>query len=159
MKKIVLLAALTIFGVATSNAQAKKAEKKEVAKKEVAPSKADSQKVDGAGMIFENETIDYGTLPHNADGKREFVFVNNGNKPLIITNATGSCGCTVPSFPKEPILPGAKAVIGVKYATDRVGAFTKTVTITSNAKGSESKTLTIKGTILGDGAPKENSKG
>jgi len=159
MKKIVLLAVLTIFGVATSNAQAKKAEKKEVAKKEVAPSKADSQKVDGAGMIFENETIDYGTLPHNADGKREFVFVNNGNKPLIITNATGSCGCTVPSFPKEPILPGAKAVIGVKYATDRVGAFTKTVTITSNAKGNESKTLTIKGTILGDDAPKENSKG
>jgi hypothetical protein len=159
MKKIVLLAVLTNFGVATSNAQAKKAEKKEVAKKEVAPSKADSQKVDGAGMIFENETIDYGTLPHNADGKREFVFVNNGNKPLIITNATGSCGCTVPSFPKEPILPGAKAVIGVKYATDRVGAFTKTVTITSNAKGSESKTLTIKGTILGDDAPKENSKG
>ncbi len=159
MKKIVLLAVLTIFGITTSNAQAKKAEKKEVAKKEVAPSKADSQKVDGAGMIFENETIDYGTLPHNADGKREFVFVNNGNKPLIITNATGSCGCTVPSFPKEPILPGAKAVIGVKYATDRVGAFTKTVTITSNAKGNESKTLTIKGTILGDDAPKENSKG
>lgn len=159
MKKIVLLAVLTIFGVTTSNAQAKKTVKKEVAKKEVAPSKADSQKIEGAGMLFENETIDYGTLPHNADGKREFVFVNNGNKPLIITNATGSCGCTVPSFPKEPILPGAKAVIGVKYATDRVGAFTKTVTITSNAKGSESKTLTIKGTILGDDAPKENSKG
>jgi hypothetical protein len=130
-----------------------------VAKKEAAPAKADSPKIDGAGMLFENETIDYGTLPHNADGKREFVFVNNGNKPLIITNATGSCGCTVPSFPKEPIAPGAKAVIGVKYATDRVGAFTKTVTITSNAKGSESKTLTIKGTILGDDAPKENSKG
>jgi hypothetical protein len=159
MKKIVLLAVLTIFGVTTSNAQAKKTVKKEVANKEVAPSKADSQKIEGAGMLFENETIDYGTLPHNADGKREFVFVNNGNKPLIITNATGSCGCTVPSFPKEPILPGAKAVIGVKYATDRVGAFTKTVTITSNAKGSESKTLTIKGTILGDDAPKENSKG
>ena len=159
MKKIVLLAVLTIFGVTTSNAQAKKTVKKEVAKKEVAPSKADSQKIDGAGMLFENETIDYGTLPHNADGKREFVFVNNGNKPLIITNATGSCGCTVPSFPKEPIAPGAKAVIGVKYATDRVGAFTKTVTITSNAKGNESKTLTIKGTILGDDAPKENSKG
>ena len=159
MKKIVLLAVLTIFGVTTSNAQAKKTVKKEVAKKEAAPAKADSPKIDGAGMLFENETIDYGTLPHNADGKREFVFVNNGNKPLIITNATGSCGCTVPSFPKEPILPGAKAVIGVKYATDRVGVFTKTVIITSNAKGNESKTLTIKGTILGDDAPKENSKG
>jgi hypothetical protein len=159
MKKIVLLAVLTIFGVTTSNAQAKKTVKKEVAKKEAAPAKADSPKIDGAGMLFENETIDYGTLPHNADGKREFVFVNNGNKPLIITNATGSCGCTVPSFPKEPIAPGARAVIGVKYATDRVGAFTKTVTVTSNAEGSASKVLTIKGTILGDDSPKETPKG
>jgi hypothetical protein len=150
---------LTIFGVTTSNAQAKKTVKKEVAKKEAAPAKADSPKIDGAGMLFENETIDYGTLPHNADGKREFVFVNNGNKPLIITNATGSCGCTVPSFPKEPIAPGARAVIGVKYATDRVGAFTKTVTVTSNAEGSASKVLTIKGTILGDDSPKETPKG
>ena len=159
MKKIVLLAVLTIFGVTTSNAQAKKTVKKEVAKKETAASKVDSPKVDGAGMLFESETIDYGTLPHNADGKREFVFVNNGNKPLIITNATGSCGCTVPSFPKEPIAPGAKAIIGVKYATDRVGAFTKTVTVTSNAEGNASKVLTIKGTILGDDAPKETPKG
>ena len=110
-------------------------------------------------MVFENETIDYGTLPHNADGKREFVFVNNGNKPLIITNATGSCGCTVPTFPKEPIAPGAKAIIGVKYATDRVGAFTKTVTVTSNAEGQASKVLTIKGTILADETPKETPKG
>jgi hypothetical protein len=157
MKKIVLLAVLTIFGVTTSNAQAKKAAAKPAVKKEVA--KVEAPKVEGAGMVFENETIDYGTLPHNADGKREFVFVNNGTKPLVITNATGSCGCTVPSFPKEPIAPGAKAVIGVKYATDRVGAFTKTVTITSNAEGAASKVLTIKGTILGDETPKETPKG
>jgi hypothetical protein len=159
MKKIALLALLAIFGITTSNAQAKKTAKKEVAKKEISPAKIDSQKVGGAGMLFENETIDYGTIPHNADGKREFVFVNNGSKPLIITNATGSCGCTVPSFPKEPIAPGAKATIGVKYATDRVGAFTKTVTVTSNAEGSESKVLTIKGTVLGDDSKKETPKG
>ncbi len=154
MKKIVLLALLTVFGVTTSNAQAKKS-----TKKEAAPAKVETPKVEGAGMLFENETIDYGTLPHNADGKREFVFVNNGNKPLIITNATGSCGCTVPTFPKEPIAPGAKAIIGVKYATDRVGAFTKTVTVTSNAEGQASKVLTIKGTILADETPKETPKG
>jgi hypothetical protein len=163
MKKIVLLAVLTIFGVTTSNAQAKKPVAKPAAKKEVATAKpvakSDAPKVDGAGMVFENETIDYGTLPHNADGKREFVFVNNGTKPLIITNATGSCGCTVPSFPKEPIAPGARAIIGVKYATDRVGAFTKTVTVTSNAEGQASKVLTIKGTILADETPKETPKG
>jgi len=155
MKKIVLLAMLTVFGVATSNAQAKKTAKKEAAP---AAAKADTPKVEGAGMVFENETIDYGTIKHNADGKREFVFTNNGTKPLIITNAQGSCGCTVPTYPKEPIAPGAKAVIGVKYATDRVGAFTKTVTLTSNAEGQASKTLTIKGTVLPDeNAPKADA--
>ena len=159
MKKIVLLAALAIFGVTTANAQAKKAAPAKTAPARAAAPKADTPKVDGAGMQFENETIDYGTLPHNADGKREFVFVNNGTKPLVITNATGSCGCTVPSFPKEPIAPGAKAVIGVKYATDRVGAFTKTVTVTSNAEGAASKVLTIKGTILPDETPKDTPKG
>jgi hypothetical protein len=158
MKKIVLLAVLTIFGVTTSNAQAKKTAAKPAAKT-TTTTKADSPKVDGAGMLFENETIDYGTIPHNADGKREFTFVNNGTKPLIITNATGSCGCTVPSFPKEPIAPGAKAVIGVKYATDRVGTFTKTVTITSNAEGQASKVLTIKGNVLAGDDKKETPKG
>ena len=105
-------------------------------------------KVDGAGMVFVTETIDYGTIAHNSDGNRKFEFTNNGNKPLIITNTQGSCGCTVPTTPKEPIAPGAKGSIGVKYATDRVGAFTKTVTVTSNAEGQPTKTLTIKGTVL-----------
>ena len=145
MKRIILLAAITVFGVATSTAQtAKKAVKKADAVK------VESSKVDGPGMVFENETIDYGTIPHNADGKREFVFVNNGNKPLVIESTQGSCGCTVPSKPEGAIAPGAKGVIGVKYATDRVGPFTKTVTIKSNATGQETKVVTIKGTILPD---------
>ncbi|MES2240443.1 MAG: DUF1573 domain-containing protein [Bacteroidota bacterium] len=142
MKKILLLAALVVFGVTTSKAQ-------ETTKK-IKATAAKTAKVNGAGMVFVNETIDYGTIAHNADGKREFVFTNNGNKPLIITNTQGSCGCTLPSTPKEPIAPGAKGVIGVKYATDRVGQFTKTVTVTSNAEGQPTKTLTIKGTVLPD---------
>ena len=146
MKRIILLAAITVFGVATSNAQTAK----KTAKKADAPVKVESPKVDGAGMVFENETIDYGTIPHNADGKREFVFVNNGNKPLVIESTQGSCGCTVPSKPEGAIAPGAKGVIGVKYATDRVGAFTKTVTIKSNAVGQETKVVTIKWTVLPD---------
>ena len=144
MKKIILLAAIAFFGV-TANAQTKKA----AAKKET-PAKIETPKVDGAGMLFENETIDYGTIPHNADGKREFVFVNNGNKALTIESTQGSCGCTVPTKPEKPIQPGEKGVIGVKYATDRVGPFTKTVTVKSNATGQETKVLTIKGTVLAD---------
>jgi len=150
MKRILLLAMLVVFGVTTSNAQTKSKAKK--AAKAVA-AKVETPKtpvVEGAGMVFENETIDYGTVPHNADGKREFVFTNNGNKPLIIESTQGSCGCTVPTTPKEPIQPGQKGVIGVKYATDRVGQFTKTVTIKSNAVGQETKVVTIKGNVLPD---------
>ncbi|TDO97719.1 uncharacterized protein DUF1573 [Flavobacterium sp. 245] len=127
---------IAVAGITASNAQSTK--------------KTKLPKVEGAGMVFENETIDYGTIAHNADGNRQFVFVNNGTKPLIITNTQGSCGCTVPTTPKEPIAPGAKGIIGVKYATDRVGAFTKTVTVTSNAEGQPTKVLTIKGTVLPD---------
>jgi len=138
---------LMVLGVTTSNAQeTKKA-------KSPAEAKVATAKIDGAGMVFETETIDYGTIEHNANGDREFVFTNNGSKPLIISNTQGSCGCTVPTTPKEPIAPGAKGIIGVKYATDRVGAFTKSVTVTSNAEGQPTKVLTIKGTVLPDPTP------
>lgn len=150
MKRILLVAMLVVFGIATSNAQTKAKAKKE---KKATAAKVETPKmptVEGAGMVFENETIDYGTIPHNADGKREFVFTNNGNKPLIIESTQGSCGCTVPTTPTAPIQPGQKGVIGVKYATDRVGQFTKTVTIKSNAVGQETKVVTIKGNVLPD---------
>lgn len=147
MKKIITLAMLVVLGVATSNAQ-------EITKKVKATTKKSTAKVNGAGMVFVTETIDYGTVAYNSDGKRDFVFTNNGNKPLIITSAHGSCGCTVPTYPKEPIAPGAKGVIGVKYDTSRAGqAFTKTVTLTTNA-ATPNKTLTIKGNVLAAEASK-----
>ena len=109
----------------------------------------------GPKIEFKEETINYGEVEKGKDdGIRIFEFTNTGDAPLIITNAKSSCGCTVPEWPKEPIAPGAKGVIGVKYATDRIGAFTKSITITSNAAGQPTKTLTIKGTVLGDAAPK-----
>ena len=153
MRKILLLATLAIFSVTAVNAQTKsKAKKatKAVAAKVEAPKAAKTPAVEGAGMVFENETIDYGTIPHNAEGTREFVLSNNGNKALVIESTQGSCGCTVPTKPEKPIQPGEKGVIKVHYATDRVGPFTKTVTVKSNAVGQETKVLTIKGTILPD---------
>ena len=153
MKKLITLS-IALLAFTFSNAQETSKSTKKITAKTTKVTTPALPKVEGAGMVFVNETIDYGTIAHNADGKREFVFTNNGNKPLIITNTQGSCGCTVPTSPKEPIAPGAKGVIGVKYATDRVGPFTKTVTVTSNAEGQPTKTLTIKGTVLGDDAPK-----
>jgi|SRR6185312_13405836 len=100
-------------------------------------------------MKFEHDTIDYGTIPHNADGYRVFKFTNVGKEPLLISNAHGSCGCTVPTAPTEPIPPGQNSEIKVHYATDRIGAFTKTVTLTSNANP-PTKVLVIKGNVLSD---------
>ncbi len=155
MKKILLLGAFLLLGSTATFAQEVAKAKKEIKKGKTTKKaivgdvkKAAGTEIQGAGMLFETETIDYGKIAHKSNGDREFVFVNNGTKPLIITNTQGSCGCTVPTSPKEPIAPGAKGVIGVKYATDRVGPFTKTVTITSNAEGMASKVVTIKGEVL-----------
>jgi len=103
-------------------------------------------------MKFEQDTIDYGTIPHNADGNREFKFTNVGKEPLIIKDARGSCGCTVPTAPKEPVQPGQSNEIKVHYATNRVGMFIKTVTLTSNANP-PTKVLVIKGNVLPDPTP------
>ena len=101
----------------------------------------------GATIEFEKEVHDYGTIENGANGECTFVFKNTGNAPLIISNAKGSCGCTVPSWPKEPIAPGASAKIKVKYDTNRVGPINKSVTITSNATNEPNKVIRIKGQI------------
>ena len=103
---------------------------------------------------FVSKVVDYGTIEHNADGARKFVFTNNGTEPLLIKNAKGSCGCTVPTWPREAIAPGATAEIGVEYATNRVGKFTKTITLTTNAS-KKPVILTIKGEVNPD--PKEET--
>lgn len=95
---------------------------------------------------FETEVVDYGTVEKGGDGVREFRFTNNGKEPLIITSARGSCGCTVPSWPKEPIAPGESGVIRVKYDTQRPGPINKSVTVNSNAK-TPVKVLRIKGQV------------
>jgi len=108
-----------------------------------------------AEITFEKEAHDFGTIPHAGNGTYEFKFKNTGKEPLIISNAQGSCGCTVPTYPKNiPIKPGDSEVIKVTYDTKRPGNFTKTVTISSNAK-TPSKVITIKGNV--EAAPVEET--
>jgi len=103
--------------------------------------------VGGPVMKFEKTEIDYGTIAQNSDPLRKFKFKNTGTAPLVITSAKGSCGCTVPSYKKEPVMPGESSAIEVRYATDRVGPFTKSVTLTTN-ESSPTRVLIIKGTVL-----------
>ncbi|MBL4652610.1 MAG: DUF1573 domain-containing protein [Flavobacteriales bacterium] len=109
----------------------------------------------GAGVEFEKDVHDFGTMKQYGDASTEFKFTNTGTAPLIISNAKGSCGCTVPSWPKEPIMPGETAVIKVKYDSKRVGPINKSVTISSNATNEPTKVIRIKGMI--EAAPKEET--
>lgn len=96
---------------------------------------------------FEKTTHDYGTVVKGGDGVCEFKFKNTGVEPLILSNVTSSCGCTVPEWPREPILKGKTNTIKVKYDTNRVGPINKTVTVTSNASNA-SVQLHIIGTVV-----------
>ena len=96
---------------------------------------------------FKAETLNYGTIEQNSNGKRSFVFTNNGKTPITISKIKVSCGCTIATKPEKPILPGETAKIGVKYATNRLGKFSKTIIVTSSAS-KKPKTLRIKGEVI-----------
>ena len=125
----------------------------------------------GAEISFDKSTHDYGQIEKSANGECVFVFTNTGNQPLKISNAKGSCGCTVPQWPREEIAPGSTGEIRVRYDTKRVGVINKSVTIQSNAMNSDNitrakkdsdgkviggtSTIRIKGEVK---APKTNAK-
>ena len=101
-----------------------------------------------ASFKFETEEYSFGSIEQGESITHDFKFLNTGSEPLIISKAEGSCGCTVPIFPKEPILKNQSAVIKVTFnSTGKFGIQDKTVTITSNAKQSP-MIIHIKGTVL-----------
>ena len=132
MKNVILSLALFV-GFTTANAQTKEAPNTENTAKST--------------IDFVSKVVDYGTIEHNSDGVRKFVFTNNGTEDLIIKNAKGSCGCTVPQWPKEPIAPGATGEINVKFSSKgKKGSQNKTVTLTANTTPPNTK-LRVTGQI------------
>ena len=105
------------------------------------------EKVKGPGISFNTDDLDYGSIKKGSDPKRSFIITNTGTEPLIISGCSGSCGCTVPSCPKEPVLPGKTASIDVNYDTNRPGPFTKNVTVMSNATNEPAKVVKIHGDV------------
>jgi len=129
MKKVIYLLGIMLFMAGAAKAQDGKAQV-------------------GAEIEFEKVVHDYGDVPYNGNGECEFRFTNTGTEPLIIQKPKSSCGCTVPSWPKDPILPGKSETIEVTYRTNRVGNFDKKVTVTSNAVQNPTVVLRIKGRVL-----------
>ncbi len=93
---------------------------------------------------FEKTEHDFGKIKQGDEAEYKFKFTNTGKEPLIIENAQGSCGCTVPSYPKEPVAPGASGEILVKFnSAGKSNAQQKTVTLTANTEPIQT-VLTIK---------------
>lgn len=151
MKKLVLLIGVLVMMAGVAMAQDEKVSE------------------NGPEIEFEKLVHDYGEVPYNGNGECEFRFTNTGNEPLILQKPKSSCGCTVPTWPKEPILPGDSEVIKVTYKTTKVGTINKSITVTSNAKNNATVVLRIKGTVLpqptetlpekdfGEGSPVNNN--
>ncbi|WDF56961.1 DUF1573 domain-containing protein [Mucilaginibacter sp. KACC 22063] len=91
-------------------------------------------------MKFERETHDFGKVKSGDVVKYDFKFTNTGKSPLIITNATATCGCTKPDYPKSPVAPGENGVIHVEFnSTGKMGLQDKQITITANTNPAESR--------------------
>ena len=132
MKKFILTLAVALFGFAAQ---------------------AQEQPTEGAKIQFAEKVINYGKIEKGANGTRVFKFKNEGTEPLVLSSVRASCGCTTPKWTREPIAPGAEGNITVKYDTNRMGNFHKTVTVNSNATN-KTVVLTIKGQVMNPAAQK-----
>ena len=142
MKKLFILSLLVVAFGMTAIAQSDPIKIEKVEFKD-----SPAQEASGAIMYFETKTIDYGTIKQHGEPLRKLKFTNTGTEPLVIKNARGSCGCTVPTWPKEPIMPGEEGEIEIRYATNRLGNFSKTVKLTTN-EGGEPHVLKVVGNVL-----------
>lgn len=106
--------------------------------------------VKGPAITFDKMVHDYGDVVKGGDGNCVFTFTNTGTEPLILSNVRSSCGCTVPSWTNEPIMPGKTGEIKVRYNTNTVGNINKSVTVNSNAANSPTTVLRISGKVLAE---------
>jgi hypothetical protein len=143
-KTILLLSAISLFAVSTQ-AQKKNAAKpaadKALPAAQAAPTPVAAQPQLGttnnqnpdAAMKFNTDDHNFGTIPEGPSVSTDFEFTNIGKEPIVLSGVQASCGCTTPTWTKEPVMPGKKGKITATYSTQgRPGNFVKTITINSN---------------------------
>jgi hypothetical protein len=146
MKKLVLMvAAVATMALTSCN---EKAESASIDQENLTAAAANKEVAGNfPEMTFMETEYDFGTVEEGAEVEHEYKFTNTGNAPLIVVNAKGSCGCTVPTWSKEPIAPGAEGSMLVKFNTNgKPNAQTKTVTIKANTE-SGTESIRIKGFV------------
>jgi hypothetical protein len=153
MRKFLYLTVLAA-GLLACDKAAKKVADAEIPASESAPAAVQTAstgaEANAAAMKFEKPEHDFGTAKEGQVVEHTFTFTNTGSQPLVIQNAAGSCGCTVPDWPRTPIAPNATGDIKVKFDTKgKPGMQTKTVTIIANTNP-QTTTLTLKGMVNAD---------
>ncbi|SFJ68561.1 DUF1573 domain-containing protein [Myroides guanonis] len=148
MKKLAFIAAIAFSVVACKNNDA--TSRIQEGETTTTTASAEVAQTGNSQIEFDRTTHDFGNIENNESVETEFEVKNTGDADLIIINASASCGCTVPEYPKTPIKPGESEKIKVRFRTSAVGQQQKTVTLTTNTeKGDE--LLTIKANV----APKQ----
>ncbi|MFW5804308.1 MAG: DUF1573 domain-containing protein [bacterium] len=105
-----------------------------------------AKKLDYTSINFDKVSHDFGKIKYKKDVQFSFEFKNTGKTPLIISEVTTSCGCTVPQWTKQPVPPGKNGEIQINYDTSYPGIFSKTITVFYNGEDSP-KVLAIKGSV------------
>ena len=104
-------------------------------------------------MTFNNAEFDFGNVKEGEKVEHTFKFKNTGKEPLVISNAKGGCGCTVPSWPREPIAPGKSSEIKVVFNSQgKAGKRNQAVTITANTEPATT-TIRLVGEVEGKANP------
>lgn len=119
-------------------------------KLQVAKQKVDQAKADLPVMDFKHTDYDFGRIKEGDKMTTVFPFTNTGKSPLVISNAFGSCGCTIPEYPKHPIVPGAQGFITVTFnSSGKHGQQHKTVTLITNTANKKER-LHISGNVIAE---------
>lgn len=135
MKKIILIISAFVFSLGMSMAQ--------------------NANEPQAEISFEKPTAEFGDIKQGQVVNATFKFKNTGKAPLVLSNVTATCGCTIPSWPKEPIAPGKSSEITATFnSAGKMGQQNKVITIISNAKTSQSQ-VSIVCNVLPPDAPKK----
>jgi hypothetical protein len=145
MKKFMLPLSIALVTALGMNAQSGKATPP-ATNSTIAPA-APAPNPNGPSFKFEAEEFNFGKLEQGQSVSHDFKFKNTGKEPLVITDATATCGCTKPTFAKEPIKPGGTGMISVTFnSTGKLNVQDKEITITSNAKEGVKK-IHLKGEV------------
>jgi hypothetical protein len=157
MKKLIVCL-LAVTAVSFTSCKENAADKVKAENVEAA-SQRDAQEVVYPTLDFEKKTHDFGTIDEGDVVEHTFTFTNNGKAPLVITAARGSCGCTVPTWTKEPVAPGESGEMLVKFnSRGKRNQQNKTVTITANTESGK-ETLQIKTFVTPAAGNNTNAQG